>query len=197
MGNIGILVFGAVKMDPGVEIEPVIEKRIPTETPFPVEFGRYSRSRGNGPTVVPHPAGKPVDAEVLVLESTVSLQQAKDMLFRREIDSVGSSQGYRESDKPTSMLIADKPGFCDLEHVLYVDFRPEGKLEKPDAKALAKAAVESVKWAPQTRDGIRYLMEWIVGGEATPLTAQYEKEILTLTGTASLADAWDVAHSQS
>ncbi len=197
MSGIGILAFGSLKVNPGGEIAPMIERRIPTKTPFPVEFGRYSRSRGGGPTVVPHPKGSPVEAEVLVLAPSVDLPSAKDMLFRREIDQVGSANTYRESDKPTSMLISDQPGFCDLEHVLYVDFRPDGKLEAPNVSELARAAVESVAWAPQTRDGISYLMEFMEGEAATPLTHQYEKEILVLTSTATLADAREVARFPS
>lgn len=193
MSGIGILAFGSLKVDPGTELAAVTERRIPTKTPFPVEFGRYSRSRGNGPTVVPHPQGAPVDAEVLVLAPSVSLKDATDMLYRREINAVGSSKEYRESSQPTSLLIADQPGFCELDHVLYADFRDAGKIPAPTVAELAKAAVDSVAWAPQRRDGISYLIEFLEGGVKTPLTRPYEQEILVLTGTATLADALDVA----
>lgn len=196
MGGIGLIVYGALKTDPGSEITPLIERRIPAQTPFPVEFGRYSRSRGGAPTVVPHAQGHPVDAEVLVLDSSVSLEDAKHLLFRREIDSPGSDQMYRESNRPTALIIADQSGFCDLDHALYVDFRPDGKLSAPNVSELAKAAVESVAWAPQTRDGISYLMDFMEAGISTPLTRQYEKEILVQTSTATLADARDVARLQ-
>src|SRR5262249_52648561 len=51
--GIGILAYGSLINDPGVEIEPLIVERISTRTPFPVEYARLSKSRGGGPTVVP------------------------------------------------------------------------------------------------------------------------------------------------
>jgi hypothetical protein len=52
---IGILAFGSLIDDPGEEIANVISgDPIIVETPFPVEYGRFSLSRGGAPTLVPH-----------------------------------------------------------------------------------------------------------------------------------------------
>lgn len=58
--RIGILAYGSLIKEPGVEIEPLIVERIPTQTPFMVEYARLSQSRGGGPTVIPHTSGNPV-----------------------------------------------------------------------------------------------------------------------------------------
>jgi hypothetical protein len=68
MSSIGILAYGSLIADPGSEIGPLIARRIQTVTPFSVEYARLSgKTRGGAPTVVPHAAGCPVKAEVLVL----------------------------------------------------------------------------------------------------------------------------------
>lgn len=75
--TIGILAYGSLISDPGIEIEPLIERRIPQPTPFPVEYARLSsRTRGGSPTVVPHTSGIPVKAEVLVLSGSVHIDEA-------------------------------------------------------------------------------------------------------------------------
>ena len=88
--SIGILAYGSLIKEPGPEIEPVIIKRIPTQTPFPVEFARLSIGRGGGATVVPHTSGIPVRAEILVLEPGVSFEEARNRLWRRETRKVGT-----------------------------------------------------------------------------------------------------------
>jgi hypothetical protein len=50
MGGIGILAYGLLIFDPGIEIEPLIVQRITTLTPFPVEYARISRTRDGAPT---------------------------------------------------------------------------------------------------------------------------------------------------
>jgi hypothetical protein len=56
---------------------------------------------------------------------------------------------------------------------------------------LAKLAVDSARnrEVPEGNDGISYLMNAKKAGIVTPLSADYEKEILKLTGTASLGQA--------
>ena len=51
---VGILAYGSLIADPGVEIGPLIVRRIDTLTPFPVEYARFSATRGGRPTAVPH-----------------------------------------------------------------------------------------------------------------------------------------------
>lgn len=193
MSSIGILAYGSLVSDPGVEIEPVIVHRIATTTPFGVEYGRYSRGRGGGPTVVPHTAGGPVSAQVLQLAESVALEDAKGMLWRREVRQEGSRRPYSYARSPDAVIVQDSIGFCGLEHVLYTDFNPAGKIAQPDPEALADAAIRSVASAKPGRDGISYLIDLSEGGVATVLTAQYVAAILGRAGTSSLIEAREVA----
>jgi hypothetical protein len=188
MSGVGILAYGSLIRDPGWEIRPLIARAIETTTPFPVEYARLSRKRGGAPTVVPHELGGPVEAQVLVLLDTVSLAQAKDLLWRRETRNEGSNLRYRENPSPKAVLVRDWPGW-GLDHVVYTDFHPTGKLSMPDPGKLADAAVNSVAKAPDGRDGISYLMDLIGDCVKTPLTDQYQAAILAQTGTSSLSEA--------
>src|SRR4051812_39301785 len=100
MSGIGILAYGSLIDDPGVELGPKIVRHIPARTPFPVEYARVSATRGGAPTAVPHSAGCPVNAIVLVLSEDVTIAHAKDMLWRREIRAEGSGRPYAESGSP-------------------------------------------------------------------------------------------------
>lgn len=191
MTSVGILAYGSLISDPGVEITPLIVRRLPATTPFPVEYARLSRSRGGAPTVVPHSSGCPVKAEVLVLSDSVSLADAKSLLWRRETRNEGSDRTYRGSTSPNAVLVRDEPGLCGLSHVLYTDFNPGGKLSDPHPQALAEAAIGSVTKAPSGKDGISYLVDLINAGVETQLTPGYIKHILGLTGAASLGEALD------
>jgi hypothetical protein len=184
MSGIGILAYGSLIGDPGPEIGPLIARRIPTMTPFPVEYARLSvKSRGGAPTVVPHTAGCSVKAEVLVLTDGASLEEARSLLWRREMRKEGTDEEYRERSSPNAVVVLDSPGICGLDHVLYTDFNPQGKLDDPDPQVLAQAALDSVAKAPIGRDGISYLMNNINAGIVTTLTPRYRQRILTLTNT--------------
>ena len=189
MAGVGILAYGSLINDPGPEIEPLIERRIQTTTPFPVEYGRLSRTRGGSATVVPYSSGCPVKAEVLVLPESVSLDEAKNLLWRRETRREESKQKYKEIASPNAVVIRDKTEFCGLRHVFYTDFDPCGKISSPDPGVLARAAVDSVMAAPRGKDGISYLMQLVEAGVVTALTPSYQKQILDLTATASLVEA--------
>jgi hypothetical protein len=176
--------------DPGAEIESRILMRIKTSTPFPVEYARYSgKTRGGAPTLVPHSAGGPVEAEILVLDDDVSASEAADMLWRRETRKVGLKDRYTEGTSDNSVLvkhITDSPCVSD---VLHTDFNPGGKLERLSAEELATRAVQSVQSAAEGMDGISYLMANVAAGIKTPLTPAYEAEILRQTNTHSLEEA--------
>jgi hypothetical protein len=195
MSGIGILAYGSLIRDPGSEISPLIERRIPTTTPFPVEYGRLSETRGGGATVVPHSCGCPVKAEVLVLPDSLSLEEAKSLLWRRETRKERSGTEYRESSSPNDVVVRDERGFLGLDHVLYTDFNADGKLRAPDPRDLARAAVKSVATAPFGKDGISYLMDLISLGVITPLTPRYQEELLVQTHSSSLAEALDSARA--
>jgi len=66
----GILAFGSLIDDLGDELSAAIKGGpILASTPFPVEYGRFSLSRGGAPTLVPHLSGGKVTARILPLAS--------------------------------------------------------------------------------------------------------------------------------
>ncbi len=183
MSRIGILAYGSLISDPGIELGPQIADRIPTSTPFPVEYGRYSNSRGGGPTVVPHSSGEPVRAEVLVLKETVSLGDAKDMLWRRETRNEGTRRNYVASSQPGRVLVSDKPGFHDLDHVLYTDFNESGKIPNPNPKQLANAAAirieghTSSEWSNSVNDTDAFIQNMELSQERTRAVLNFSMDI--------------------
>ena len=197
MANVGILAFGSLRVDPGTEISPLIVDRIPTMTPFPVEFGRISATRGGAPTVAPHRKGGSVEAEILVLQNEVTLAVAKDLLWRRETQREGSDLRYRRSSSQNAVLVRDKPGFGRMKHVLYTDFNAKGKMRVISPQALARAAIDSVARAPTDKDGISYLVGLVTAGVATPLTEEYAAETLACTDTSTLPDALEAVRRRT
>jgi hypothetical protein len=191
--KVGILAYGSLISDPGPEIAPKIRMRIKTQSPFPVEYGRLSRTRGGAPTLVPHPQGVPVFGEILVLDDSVSNEEARDMLWRRERHTTGGGEKYSEQSSPNSVLVRTHLDHPRVEIVHYTDFNSEGKIDHPSTAELAKHAVLSVKKAKDGKDGISYIMSAMAAGIITPLTDRYIQEILILTGTASLPEALEAA----
>jgi hypothetical protein len=187
--KIGILAFGSLIKDLGTELLPRIAMRIKTQTPFPVEYGRISRTRGGAPTLVPHESGAPVSAEILVLDDEISIEEAKNMLWRRETRQRDTSRTYTRGSSENSVLVEEFQGDPCVETVLYTDFNQSGKIPNPTAADLAVKAIESVRHAKPGMDGITYLMEAIASGIVTPLTQNYKVEILNRTATLSLAEA--------
>jgi hypothetical protein len=194
--TVSILAYGSLIDDPGFEISPLIAKRIPTETPFPVEYARESETRGGSYTVVPHSTGKAVKAEVLVLSEGVSLKVAKDLLYRRERRKEGSGVEYEYNSSRNAVVVQDKPGFQGIDHVLYTDFNPEGKITNPNPQKMAEAAIKSVRNAPCGKDGISYLINLISNGVITELTDLYKQEVLKLTRTTTLSEALQIAKTE-
>jgi hypothetical protein len=192
--KIGILAFGSLITEPGPELEEKLVLRIKTRTPFGVEYGRYSRNtRGGAPTLVPHEVGSPVAGEILVLHNTVTVEDARDMLWRRERGKVGSGETYTEGSTADSVLvrqIIDSPYAITL---LFTDFWPAGKIDMPNPEHLAKHAIKSVKKAACGKDGITYLTTNIAVGIKTLLTSAYQAEILKQTNAHSLHEALERA----
>lgn len=189
---VGILAFGSLINDPGCELSAAIVEKRHVRTPFPVEYARLSKSRSWAPTLVPvEDGGASVSAILFVLRGDVSLETAKNMLWRRETKQVGSDKYYRELKKPTAktVLIKELREFEGIEHVLYVDFTPAGKLQTPTASELAASAVNSARALSTDEDGITYLRNAMASGVVTPLTASYEKAVLELTSANRLEDA--------
>jgi len=189
--RIAILAFGSLRHDPG-KIGEHIAFRIKTETPFPVEYGRLSSSRGGGPTLVPHEKGGIVEAELLVLPDDMPLNRARDLLWRRECGREDCDQSYSVGKGPDAVLVCEYHECPWVEAVLYTDFNPPGKVTF-SADDLARAAIESVAKAQENKNGISYLAFAIEAGIRTPLTEAYRDAILRVTGVDSLADALIVA----
>jgi hypothetical protein len=191
--KIAILAFGSLRNDPG-KIGEHIAFRIKTETPFPVEYGRLSQSRGGGPTLVPHEKGAKVGAELLILPDDMPLERARDLLWLRERRKEDNEETYSAGTGPNHVLVREWNKACEfgecpwVETVLYTDFNPSGK-QTLTAEQLAKAAIESVGKADEGKDGITYLAQAEKAGIHTPLTKTYREAILKQTGTQTLAEA--------
>lgn len=186
---IGILAYGSLLSNPGKEIAAC---RIGTienvETPFPVEFARSSGSRGGAPTLVPvENGGTKVRGHIILIDA--STEEAANMLYRREIHQVGSGKSYNEPrpERTNRVRVKILRQFCGVETVLYTDLN--SNIATVTAEILARLAVESVAGAEMGRDGITYLIAAKTYGIRTALSDAYEKEILRLTGAASLDGA--------
>jgi hypothetical protein len=192
--KIGILGFGSLIADPGEELSNATEGRQDMETPFAIEFGRSSNTRGGAPTLVPVKAGgAKAKAVVFVLKGSISEQEASNILWRREIRQVGSGRSYKRPAKPgpNSVLVEASTNLMGLDKILYTDFADSGKLLSPTAAQLAGMAIGSAR-NPEVKegmDGISYLLAAKKAGIKTPLSADYENEILRLSNTDSLEHA--------
>jgi hypothetical protein len=192
--KIGILAFGSLIDDPGEEIANVISGGpITVETPFPVEYGRFSLSRGRAPTLVPHSSGGEVTARILPLASGCSDKFARDILYRREVYSKDQSREYQRRDGRNDILVETLLNFQGFDMVFYTDFNKEGKCFDLTARKLASAAIESVGRANPGKDGISYLLNNIRNGIITPLTPEYETSVLAMTGASSLEESLEIS----
>jgi len=189
---IGVLAYGSLIDDPGDEIDQVIQKVIDgVETPFAVEFARSSNGRSGAPTLIPVESdGAHVRADILVLKEEVTERQAKDLVYRREIDQVGSGKCYDPPSHPreNTVIVESINGFAGLSSVVYANIA--SNLDDTSPGHLAKLAIESAKKEGGTgRDGISYLIGAKRNGIKTPLMGEYEREILQRTEAASLEEA--------
>ena len=118
--GIGILAFGSIAEEPGAELAAAITRRIEVETPFAVEFARSSRTRDGAPTLVPvGEGGAHVPATVLLLDESVTLADARAMLYRRETGRL-----YDISSGSRVAWIADLSGFAGTRTCLYTALQP-------------------------------------------------------------------------
>ena len=193
------MAYGSLIDDPGCEIKAVISCKLNgVQTPFNVEFARSSSTRGGAPTLVPvEEGGAHVKAVILVLEEQVSVDKAKDMLWRRETNQVCSSNSYKPSPNPgpNTVCIKELRQFQNIEAVLYTSIKPN--IDGLTPRKLARLAIDSVCKTErgQKRDGISYLINVKSNGIRTPLTQEYEKEIKRQTETESLEEALEKLQS--
>jgi hypothetical protein len=187
-----ILAFGSLIDDPGEDLAPlIIEKRPGAITPFNVEFAHASVNRCGGPTLVPVArGGAPVEAVLLVLRDEVSIVAATDFLYARETGRPGSEAQYQpDPAKPNQVYIEVLRFFQDFDAVIYAS--TSANIEPLTADELGRRAVLSAAGpaGAANLDGIQYLIDAKRHGVRTPLMAAYERQILEMTGGASLADA--------
>jgi len=193
MHHVGILAYGSLIDDPGKEIQGAVVRRIENvETPFPVEFARRSRKRDGAPTLVPvETGGARVRAVIFVLRDSVTLQEAADMLWRRERNEVGSGQTYTPPDRPgpNTVVVEQLQRFHGVETVLYTKI--PANITDLTPETLAELAIKSARGraGAQRRDGISYLIAAKRNGINTPLMEEYEREILNGVPANTLEEA--------
>ncbi|MYB40475.1 hypothetical protein F4X86_04405 [Candidatus Saccharibacteria bacterium] len=187
--TVGILAYGSLLSHPGKEIR---NARIDTigkvETPFCVEFARSSQGRGGAPTLVPvKDGGAAVIGSIYVLN--VPPHEGANILYRREINKVGSKKRYDASaaTKPNSVKVCCRRKLSGVNIVLYAKLK--ANIDSLTPESLARLAIRSVTSADNGRDGISYLIDARQHGIKTPLSDLYEAEILRQSGCDSLEEA--------
>lgn len=198
--TVGILAYGSLIEDPGVEIEPLIQKKISSvTTPFQIEFARSSRTRGGAPTVVPvDEGGSPVSATILVLNDSISKERAEDLLWRRETRNEGSDKHYSRPTIPklNTMVVESITSILELDSVLYTKLG--SNIANLSEEKLASLAIDSAKSTNVEvgKDGISYLIDLKKQGIITPLMNGYEKAILSSLNVGSLEEAIDICKAR-
>lgn len=193
MSKIGILAYGSLIDYPGEEISPLIIDKLECITPFKVEYARKSRTRGNGPTLIPtENIGKKVKAVVLILKEDTDLDYAKSILWRRETGNIKSKEEYKHSKNPNQnkvqVLITNE--IIGVETVLYTSIG-NNISNTITAEILSDLAIESIltKAGENKKDGIRYLLTNKKNGIITEMSEQYEKCILAKTCCKTLEES--------
>lgn len=201
MTTFGVLAYGSLIEDPGIELAPlIIERKTGAETPFRIEFARSSSSRCNAPTVIPvENGGTHVKATILVLNADVTLQQAEDLLWRRETRNEHSEKHYARPSQPSDnrVIVESLKDFNSVDVVLYTSIASNIKDLNPTR--LAELAIESAKAeaGKNGKDGISYLISLKGLGISTPLMPAYESEILRLMNALSLEAALKMCRGEN
>ena len=187
----GILAYGSLIDDPGEEIRYATVQRLSGfTTPFKVEYAHKSSRRGG--TLVPvQQGGAQVNAVIFLLSAGGSEKEATDMLWRRETNQVGSGRTHTSmaDPGPNTVVVKQLRNFRGVGIVLYTEIAEN--IEPLTPQTLAELAIGSAKskHGAGGRDGISYLVAAKSNGITTPLSAEYEKEILLRTDTKSLGEA--------
>ncbi len=190
---IGILAYGSLIDDQGHELKPlIVNKMKKVKIPFKVEFARTSKNRDHAPTLIPvEEGGSSIRGTILILNESVTLEQATDLLWRRETrnESTDEHYGYPPDPGKNHVVIEKISNFKGIDIVLYTKIGPN--IENLTPANLAKFAIQSVKGKAgiDSRDGINYLILIEKQGINTPLMQYYKNEILQKTGTSSLKEA--------
>ncbi len=188
--SVGVLAYGSLIDDPGEELAAVTTEIVRNVlSPIPVEFGRMSKSRGYAPTLVPHPEGACVRAAIRKLDCSV--EEAVDMLWRRETRTADRSRGYpgARPDQLNAVQVEKIVGHEVCETLLYTKIG--ANVDPLTAEHLAELAIGSVGIAKPGLDAISYLMSAVANGIETRLSRAYELEILRQTEAPDLGTALD------
>ena len=192
--TIGVIAYGSLITDPGRELKELeAERRFGIRTPFRVEYARTSEKRGGAPTLVPViQGGAYVDAVLIVLRPRTSIELARDVLYRREIHSVGElAKCYSPSAGNKNQVFVEViPELFGVDHVLYTRLEPNIANLSPDTLAEKAIASARTEFGTKREDGISYLISALASGIRTPLTDAYASKILEKTSTESLEMAW-------
>ncbi len=128
-------------------------------------------------------SGACVKSVILVLKEHVSEAKAKNMLWRRETNQIGSKGIYEPSANlgQNTVCIKRLENFQGIEVVLYTSIAPN--INNLTPQRLAELAIHSAraKEGSEGREGISYLIAAKRNGIITPLMPEYENEILRQT----------------
>jgi hypothetical protein len=150
---IGVLAYGSLISNPGPELQAVtVGRKGNVLTPFRVEFARSSTGQGGAPTLVPVDEGG-AHVRAVILELSVSADEAADIVYRREINEVGSGKRYREhpSDRKGVVRIDSYQGLEGFDLVLST--RLDANIDPLTADVLAELAIASALRVRNGRDG--------------------------------------------
>ena len=139
-------------------------------TPFGVEFARESTKRGGAPTLVPvESGGCPVKAQILLLD--VVEQEAKDRLWRREIDRIGEGGHYvhRANPGPNTLIIDRYEDLGGVAVVLAARFA--ATITPLTAEHLARWQFQALHPRRPGAMAITYLIDAKRNGITTPLSS--------------------------
>jgi hypothetical protein len=173
--NLAIFAYGSLLSDPGEKLGPRIIARLPGPSPWPIEYARRAKLRGDGPTLVIHPSGASVQGKLLVLD-----------VHSDAIDDVEEWLWEREGKPPRAGL--KRMVWKGFKVVLYCELEANLGDVALTGELLAGFAIESVRKNP-ARNAIRYLAQNIEQGVITPLTYEYRDAILRATGALDLMQA--------
>ncbi|MBT3021675.1 MAG: hypothetical protein KUF77_06035 [Candidatus Thiodiazotropha sp. (ex Lucina aurantia)] len=129
-----------------------------------------------------------------MLNEKITIETAKDLLWRRETRKEGSDKHYIHpiTQSPNKMVVEQIADFSELETVLYTKLG--ANIDNLCVERLATLAINSAKSndVDMGKDGISYLMDITKQGITTPLAGGYEKAILGSLRVESLNEALDV-----
>lgn len=192
----GIIAYGSLISDPGVELDKLIRERKNILTPFKVEFKRKSLTRGDAPTLIPvKEGGRRVKAQLFILDNKLTETLIESVLWNRERHLVGSNEEYTEPSIPNqnSIIIKVLIDFKGVHKVFYTQIG-QNIPEPVTGKVLAELAIKSISGqaGKEKKDGLRYLNSITKSGVATDLTDEYLIEILKATGARDLDQAINI-----